>query len=289
MFAITREQRQYQTYVLTDDDHAARLEVVPERGGIITRWQVDQQEILYLDEGRFSQPELSIRGGIPILFPICGNLPNNTYIYQGQAYTLKQHGFARDLPWEVVDQATQNCASITLALNSNEQTRTVYPFEFQLLFTYELQGDSLTLRQRYTNQSDVVMPFSTGLHPYFLVSDKTQLQFEIPAVQLQDHQDQTLHPFKGQFDFERDEIDVAFRQLSQQTARVFDRQRQFGLVLDYNSAYSTLVFWTIKGKEYYCLEPWSAPRNSLNTGDNILELQPNATLETTVRLSISHH
>lgn len=286
MFAVTSEQRQYQTYILNDRDHPAQLEVVPERGGIITKWQVHDQQILYLDEARFRQPELSIRGGIPILFPICGNLPNNTYTHQGQTYPLKQHGFARDLPWDVVEQSTQDCASITLSLTSNEQTRLVYPFEFQLLFTYQLQGNTLTLRQRYINRSDVAMPFSTGLHPYFQVADKTQLQFEIPAVQLQDHQDYSLHPFKGQFDFERDEIDVAFRQLSQQTARVFDRQHQSWLVLDYDSVYSTLVFWTIKGKEYYCLEPWSAPRNSLNTGDNILELQPNATLETTVRLSI---
>jgi galactose mutarotase-like enzyme len=287
VFAITTEQQQYKTYILTDQSTSARLEVVPERGGIITRWQVQGQDLLYLDAERFTHPELSVRGGIPILFPICGNLPDNHYTYRGQSYTLKQHGFARDLPWQVVDTANQDNAAITLLLISNQQTRQVYPFEFELTFTYQLQGHSLTLRQQYTNRSDQAMPFSTGLHPYFAVADKQQLQFEIPATQFQDQQNQSLHSFDGQFDFEVDEIDVAFRQISRQSAQITDPQRRLRLRLDFDPAYSTLVFWTVKGKNYYCLEPWSAPRNALNTGEHLIQLEPEATLETTVQLSVS--
>lgn len=175
MFAVTSEQRQYKTYILIDQSSLARLEVVPERGGIITSWQVQGQELLYLDAERFSHPELTVRGGVPILFPICGNLPNNSYTYQGQTYTLKQHGFARDLPWQVINETSAENAAITLSLSSTEQTRQGYPFDFRLAFTYQLQGDSLTLNQSYTNLSTQPMPFSTGLHPYFQVADKAQL------------------------------------------------------------------------------------------------------------------
>lgn len=287
MFTVTPELRQYRTYILTDHAQNAQVEVVPERGGIITRWRVQDQEILYLDAERFANPELTVRGGIPILFPICGNLPNSSYIYRGQSYSLKQHGFARDLPWTVIDQTDQGTAGITLALSSSAETRAVYPFDFQLIFTYQLHGNTLTLRQQYINQSDQLLPFSTGLHPYFEVADKTQLQFEIPATQFQNQQEQTSHPFTGQFDFEADEIDLAFRPLSQSSARVLDLQRRLSLMLEYDSSYSTLVFWTIKGKNYYCLEPWSAPRNALNTGDSLIQLEPQATLETVVRLTVS--
>lgn len=286
MFEIATEQRQYKTYILSDLDASSRLEVVPERGGIITRWQVQGQELLYLDAERFTHPEMSVRGGIPILFPICGNLPNNTYTHQGQTYTLKQHGFARDLPWEVTDQATETEAALTLTLTSQAQTRQVYPFEFRVTFTYQLQGNSLTLKQRYTNLSDQPMPFSTGFHPYFQVGDKNQLQFEIPATRLKNQIDQTEHPFTGKFDFELDEIDAALRPLSQHSAQAIDHQRKICLTLDYDPIYSTLVFWTIKGKDYYCLEPWSAPRNALNTEEDLTQLAPNTSLEATVRLSV---
>lgn len=283
MFAITAEQRQYQTYVLTDSTSSAALEVVPERGGIITSWTIGGRELLYLDAERFSQPELTVRGGIPILFPICGNLPDNLYSYGGQSYHLKQHGFARDLPWQVTATDTLEAAALTLELASSQQTQQGYPFEFQLRFTYELQGHSLTLRQRHTNLSERPMPFASGLHPYFSVGNKAQLQFEIPASHYQDQRSQIQQSFSG-FDFEVDEIDVAFQPLSGQSAQVIDPERGLCLSLDYDPVYSTLVFWTIKGKDYYCLEPWTAPRNALNTGDSLLVLEPQQSLETMVRL-----
>jgi galactose mutarotase-like enzyme len=131
------------------------------------------------------------------------------------------------------------------------------------------------------------MPFSTGLHPYFQVSNKNQLQFEIPATQFQEQRDQTLHPFSGQFDFEADEIDAAFRHVVQRSAQVIDQQRRLRLSLDYDAVYSTLVFWTLKNKDYYCLEPWTAPRNALNTGEDLIQLEPGATLETIVQLTVN--
>lgn len=234
MIAIALKQQQYKTYILSDQTTQSQLEVVPERGGMITSWQVQGKDLLYLDMERFANPDLSVRGGIPILFPICGNLPDNTYTYKGQQYKLKQHGFARDLPWEVTEQVTQDTVSLTLVLNSNEQTRAAYPFDFQLAFTYQLLGNSLEIRQRFTNLSNESMPFSTGLHPYFLAPDKTQLQFEIPASEFQDQITRTIHPFSGNFDFNRDEIDVAFRQLSSQSATVTDAKRQLQLQLSCN-------------------------------------------------------
>jgi galactose mutarotase-like enzyme len=286
VFAIARSSQQYETYILTDQGASSRLEVVPERGGIITSWSLQGQDILYLDAERFTDPSLSVRGGIPILFPICGNLPNNTYTYKGEQYTLKQHGFARDLPWEITNQVTNDLVALTLVLNSNDQTRAVYPFDFQLAFTYQLKGNTLEIQQRYTNHSTEPMPFSTGLHPYFFTSDKTKLEFEIPASQYQDQITKEVHPFSGTFDLSRDEIDVAFRQVNGSCASVTDTGRRLKVTLSYSDLYSTLVFWTVKGKDYYCLEPWSAPRNALNTGDHLTQLAPGASYEASVTLAV---
>lgn len=286
MFAITLNQKQYPTYVLSNQATNSHLEVVPDRGGIVTRWQVAGREVLYLDEERFTNPELSIRGGIPILFPICGNLPDNTYSHNGQTYTLKQHGFARDLPWQVIEQVTQERCSLVLSLTSSQQTRAVYPFDFELAFTYTLHNGTLATHQRYTNHSTVPMPFSAGFHPYFRVADKAQLEFDIPASSYLDQRAKTVHPFGGIFDFEQDEIDVAFIGVTSQTATVVDHSQGLRLKLEYSNTFSTLVFWTVKGKDYYCLEPWTAPRNALNTGDRLLYLDPGASMETVFNLTV---
>jgi galactose mutarotase-like enzyme len=287
MYAIASTTKLYPTYILSDESAQSQLEIVPERGGLVTHWRVGDREILYFDAERFANPEQSVRGGIPILFPICGNLPDNTYTYNGNSYSLKQHGFARDLPWTVGDSNTDRHASLTLELASSPQTLAVYPFDFHLAFTYRLQGNSLEIIQRYTNPSDEqILPFSCGLHPYFNVPDKSQLRFNLPSKQYWDQLDGTLHDFDNQFNFDREEIDVAFTQLNSHTASVYDRKRGLTLNIEYSIPFSTLVFWAVQGKDYYCLEPWSAPRNALNTGDRLIHVHPRSSLEMLVRLDV---
>ncbi len=251
----------------------------------MARWRVQGQDIFYLDEARLTDPALTVRGGIPILFPLCGNLPDNTYTHHGQPYTLKQHGFARELPWTVVDQSVGDRASLSLSLTSNDRTHAVYPFDFELTFTYTLDGNQLIAHQRYTNHSDEPMPFSAGFHPYFQVLDKTQLEVDIPADRLLDQPTKSEHPFSGKFDFEQDEIDVAFTNLSRQSASITDRAQGLRLTLTQSDEFSIIVFWTVKGKPFYCLEPWTAGRNAMNTGDRLIHLGPGASMETTFTLT----
>jgi galactose mutarotase-like enzyme len=284
VFSIALEQQQYKTYILTDESTNSQLEVVPDRGGIITKWRVQGQDIFYLDEERFANPELSVRGGNPILFPICGNLPDNSYTYNGKQYLLKQHGFARDLPWNAVASLNLEGVSLQASLLANEQTKSVYPFDFQIDFTYHIKGSTLTVNQHYINKSSQVMPFSAGFHPYFRVQDKTQLSFEIPSQEYQDQKTKENHRFNGSFDFNRDEIDVAFKELSGQSASI-DNSRKLKLTLDYDDGFSTLVFWTLKDKDFYCIEPWSAPRNAINTGEKLTLLQPGASYSTFFKLT----
>ncbi|BBD62510.1 aldose 1-epimerase [Nostoc sp. HK-01] len=285
MPTITIQQQQYKTYILSDETSGTQIEVVPERGGIITGWRVQGQEIFYLDKERFTHPDLSVRGGNPILFPICGNLPDNTYTHNGQQYTLKQHGFARDLPWEVEEVSEDNTTYLKVHLVSNEQTKAVYPFDFHLSFSYKINGNTLEIKQHLHNSSATSIPFSTGFHPYFQAPDKTQLEVQIASHEYQDNITKEIRTFNGNFDFNLDEIDAAFKRLTAKSATVTDNSRRLKLTLDYGNDYPVVVFWTVKGKEFYCLEPWSAPRNSLNTGENLTVVEPGASYTASVRLT----
>jgi galactose mutarotase-like enzyme len=265
-----KTEEQYQTYILSDEDKQSRLEIVPERGGVATSWRIQGQEIFYMDWERFQDPEKSVRGGIPILFPICGNLPDDRYTHDGKEYTLKRHGFARDLPWEVTGRNTENGAALTFVLKSNEETRSVYPFDFEVTFTYRLKGNTLTLDQTYQNNSSQPMPFSTGLHPYFSVANKDQIKLDIPATQYKDNVDQDTKSYEGKFDLSQPEIDAQLRPLSRQETSLELPERGFNIKLTFSPEYNTCVFWTVNGKDFACLEPWTAPRNALNTGEDLL-------------------
>ena len=96
-------------------DQKNYIKFCPERGGVITNWVSDGKEILYFDEKRFMDKTKSIRGGIPILFRICGNLNTSSSVFGKDYSQLMQHGFARDLQWQY--SFNENEKSLFLYLN----------------------------------------------------------------------------------------------------------------------------------------------------------------------------
>ncbi len=286
MHSISVKEDQHETYILADESAQSRMEIVPERGGILLSWRIQGQDIFYLDAERYKNPELSVRGGNPVLFPICGNVVDDTYTVGDATYTIKQHGFGRNLPWTVSERATDGDARLTLTLEANEKTRAVYPFEFAASYTYILKGKTVRIEQRHTNRSETPMPFATGFHPYFLIPDKSQVDVAIPATQYGTKGATQMSPFDGSFDYSQEEIDVFLRPLQAREASLSDRRRKLKIAVRYGDAYSTLVFWTLKGKDFICLEPWSAPRNAMNTGSDLIEVAPGATHETFVEYAV---
>lgn len=289
MYKVSSAQKQYNTYTLSDDSTGSQIEVVPERGGIVTSWRINGQEVFYLDAERFTHPDLSVRGGNPILFPLCGNLPNDTYNVDGTDYKIKQHGFARELPWTATAQSESGGASVTVELSSNAETKLVYPFDFHLAFTYVLRGNTLEVRQEYKNLSSTPMPFSSGFHPYFLCGDKSTIAVDIPSGSYQDNRTKENFAFDGKFDFEQDEIDSVFGKLSSRSTSVTDNDRKLKIAIDYDDFCTYLVFWTVKGKDFYCLEPWSATRNSLNTKEYLTVLEPNASCTAVMQITANFY
>ena len=285
VYKVSSQQNQYKTYILSDDSTGSQIEVVPERGGIVTSWQINGQEVFYLDSDRFTHPDLSVRGGNPILFPLCGNVPDDTYNVDGKDYKIKQHGFARELTWTASEQSTDGKASVTVEVGSDEQTKAVYPFDFHLAFTYQLRGNTLEIRQEYKNLSSVPMPFSSGFHPFFLCGDKNQIEVDIPSANYQDNKTKENFAFDGKFNFDQDEIDSVFGKLSSRSTSVIDNDRKLKIAIDYDDFYTYLVFWTVKGKDFYCLEPWSATRNSLNTKEHLTVLEPNSSCTAVVSIT----
>jgi galactose mutarotase-like enzyme len=55
VFAIALNPKPYETYILSDQSAQSRLEVVPGRGGIVTSWQLQGQELFYLDTERYAE------------------------------------------------------------------------------------------------------------------------------------------------------------------------------------------------------------------------------------------
>lgn len=111
----------------------------------------------------------------PTLFPICGQLYNGKYTYNGKEYKMGGHGFARKFEFGL---KAQNDRSLTLTLSANDETKEIYPFDFELDITYSLDGNRLTVSADIKNNGDVIMPATFGAHPGFNIPMADGLAFE---------------------------------------------------------------------------------------------------------------
>lgn len=128
----------------------------------------------------------------PVLFPLVGSLRNGEYRYNGNIYKMSQHGFARDMDFEVIN-ATGN--TLTFVLTDNEESYKKYPFHFRLVIEYVLNKSSLSVTWKVTNlgdegrqlaDNDITlgdgrMYFSIGAHPAFLCDLHDNYFFKISA------------------------------------------------------------------------------------------------------------
>lgn len=100
----------------------------------------------------------------PVLFPIVGKLKEDFYIFENIKYEMKQHGFARDYEFKVVEQGMDY---VILLLESDETTMKLYPFSFDFYISYKLDDNKLITYYKVINKSKDKMYFSLGAHPAF--------------------------------------------------------------------------------------------------------------------------
>lgn len=101
----------------------------------------------------------------PVLFPLVGGVKGGIYRAEGREYTMGQHGFARDMEFQLKSQVAHE---IWFTLESNEDTLEKYPYPFVLELGYELADTTVIVKWRVTNPAKECMYFSIGGHPAFL-------------------------------------------------------------------------------------------------------------------------
>lgn len=102
----------------------------------------------------------------PVLFPIVGRLKEDQYELNGQNYSMSQHGFLRDITFDLHEQTPTN---VSFVCESAGRFTDIYPYEFKAFIHYMLKDDALIVRWEIVNENKDVMHFSIGAHPAFKV------------------------------------------------------------------------------------------------------------------------
>jgi galactose mutarotase-like enzyme len=256
----------------------ASAAIVPRRGALITQWRAAGRDRLYLDESTLSDLAKNVRGGVPLLFPSPGKLADGRFTRDGKAGVMKQHGFARDVPWTVTAQTD---SSLSLSLISSEETRAMFPWDFVLTLRVTLSELSLRLDLRVENTGTSSMPFGFGIHPYFPVRDKATATITTAATRAFDNTTGQVVPFEG-FHLASGETDLHLLDHgSTGSILAADGDK---LSIRTSPEFTRWVVWTLPDKGFVCLEPWTSPGNALNTGEGLIDLPPRATRDLWIEL-----
>ena len=216
----------------------------------------------------------------PILFPIVGTLKDNSYKYNSISYQLSRHGFARETEFKLIEKK-EDLAVFSIA--SNEDTKKVYPFEFELQLIYSLEDNHLNIQYKVTNKGIGQMPFSIGAHPAIALPGKfenysIQFEKEEPLVynllenDLISDEVKTLFTTDNKVDlhyslFENDAL--IFKNLKSRSLTIFENQKP--MIKMHYKDFPHLGIWTKMNAPFLCIEPWFGYSDSNESTGSILE------------------
>ncbi len=102
----------------------------------------------------------------PVLFPICSSC---RMIVKGKEYPIPFHGFARDKEFALVE-ATET--TLRFCLQSNEETKRMYPFDFIFYITYTLEKNTWKIDYEIVNPtSEQTLYVSCGGHESYALDE----------------------------------------------------------------------------------------------------------------------
>lgn len=206
----------------------------------------------------------------PVLFPVIGKLTDNKYVTDGNTYSLTSHGFARDNEFELTEQKEN---LLKYSLNHNETLLKLYPYKFELLISYMLLGNSITVQYEVKNQDNKTIYFSIGGHPAFNCPldgneklDDYYLEFEkneTASTMLLDAgfvtgESKSILKESNNLPLNEElfKIDtVVFQNLKSSFVRLKNKQNNYSLKFTFKE-YPVLAIWKKPGANFVCIEPW---------------------------------
>lgn len=138
-------------YTLTVSDMGAELVSVRSKSDKELMWQKSEGEKFWSSHA-------------PILFPVCGRLKDAEYSYGGVTYKMAAHGFAMRKLFKL---KSSNDNSLVFSLGADAETLAQYPFKFELLAEYRLEGEEIIFKATVKNLDANTLPYMFGWHPGF--------------------------------------------------------------------------------------------------------------------------
>ena len=303
-----------------DPDQKLAFTVAPGAGaelsGLRVLWQDRWVQTIYRADLQ-DEPCDGWRGRAPWLWPAVGRTftdevlaevartgedpDEGAYVLDGQTYPLPTHGFAMHRAWDV---ASADARHVRCRLTDDDATRRMYPFGFEVVSGFRIEGGSLVVDFEVTAdaRNTQPMPFAVGNHITLqlpvgsdtafgdceLFSPATHEMVLTPESLL----DGTTRPMPLAEGRRLDDVrlhNMVVGGMSTDQAwmcvwcpKAFGLRVGQGVVTGRSLAPDARhwygVFYGDADKGLFCPEPWIGGPNALNTGIGLVRLPPGHTL-----------
>ena len=212
----------------------------------------------------------------PVLFPIVGEVKNNTIIVGGEQYALNRHGFARDSMFTVAKQTED---SVTFTLESTAETKKIFPFEFRFSVQYTLEGKKIHVYFITENIGADTMFFSVGAHPAFNLPTSNitdyYIEFEKPetlsryllADNLFSGETEVVLKNSNRMELQTllfDKDAIVFKNMQSGWMALKSKSGDYSVKMDLEG-FPYFGIWTKPNcEQFICLEPWCGLADSSN-------------------------
>jgi len=166
-----------QPAVALESPDGARAAVLLHGGQLVSWIPAGGEEQLYLSSLARYGEGASVRGGMPVIFP--------QFALRGK---LPRHGLLRTRAWHLVESlARAKHAQAVLRFESDDETRRLWPRDFEAELTVSLGGAQVDIELEVRNSGSEPFEFTAALHTYLRTGDVLRAQLEgLQAVRYED-------------------------------------------------------------------------------------------------------
>jgi len=168
-------------------------------------------------------------------------------------------------------------SSVTLCLKSSDESKRIYPFDFELVVNYSLCNNQLFADFTINNTDNKTLPYMFGWHPGFNLDSKAEVN-DFTFDFGKDAKDISIHtvidrkfildevaPFPHNQGIHRineaelDELDTLILDGVPGYVRVYSEKAPHAVTLEWSDNIAHLAVWRMPmtGARYLCLEPWT--------------------------------
>lgn len=248
----------------------------------------------YIWEGK---PEVWA-GACPLMFPICGGLKDDKYIFEGKEYTLEKHGYARFKTFSVESKTD---SSVVFLHKSDDETKQKFPFDYELRVFFTLEEKNLKIDYSVINKTDKTMYFNIGSHEGYATPEgiedydvlfpqnETLNAYVLYGNLLSNQQlpiikEQNYLPLYDKY-FTVDAL--VFKDLKSKSATLRNRKTGKAVRVDFPDA-KYFLLWHKPGAGYMCVEPWNGLQDIVGSSYDITEKEGITALDSGKEFKYTH-